>query len=119
MSKHVGARKQSIIVAASLTPDVCLTPVGAAMVPVPYPISVDLSGSTEVVENVHFNGAPVYVYAHSLAPPVKGDEPGTGGGVVSGVNVGKVWAFTSSKKVFAGKRQVVREGDFCWMNVKA
>lgn len=119
MSKHIGARKQSIIIAVSLTPDVCLTPMGGAMVPVPYQISVDLGGATDVISSVHFNGAPVYVYAHSLAPPVKGDEPGTGGGVVSGVNVGKVWAFTSSQSVRAERRKVVREGDRCWMNVKA
>ena len=80
MSKHIGARKQSIIVAVNLTPDVCLTPVGGAMVPVPYAISVTLAGSTKVTPSVRFNRAPAYVYGHSLAPPVKGDEPGTGGG---------------------------------------
>lgn len=119
MTAHVGARKQSIIVAVNLTPDVCLTPVGGAMVPVPYLISVNLAGAMKVTPSVRFNRAPAYVYAHSLAPPVKGDEQGTGGGVVSGVNTGKVWAFTSSKNVFAEGRQVVREGDYCWMNVKA
>ena len=87
--------------------------------PVPYQITTDLSGATNVIPNVNFNGAPVYVYAHSLAPPVKGDEPGTGGGVQSGVNVHKVWAFTSSQTVRADRRKVVREGDRCWMNAKA
>jgi hypothetical protein len=118
MTAHVGARKQSIIVAVNITPDVCLTPVGGAMKPVPYGISVDLAGATKVIPNVRLNGAPVYVYAHSITPPVKGDEQGTGGGVVSGVNKGKVWAFTSSKNVYAEGRQVVREGDYCWMNCK-
>ena len=89
------------------------------MVPVPYQVSAKLGGSTEVIRNVQFNRAPVYVYAHSLAPPVKGDEPGTGGGIVSGVNRGKVWAFTSSQSVRAGGRKVVRVGDRCWMNCKA
>jgi hypothetical protein len=116
---YVGARKQDVIVAVCISPDICLTPMGAAMVPVPYQIAVRLGSSTDVIENVHFNGAPVYVREHSVAHHVKGNEPGTGGGVISGINVGQAWAFTSSNTVRAGKRKIVREGDYCWMNCVA
>jgi hypothetical protein len=115
---RIGARKQDIIIAMCTSPDVCLTPRGPKMVPVPYQITCTLGRSTDVTPTVRFNRAPVYVYAHSVAQNVKGDEPGTGGGVVSGVNVGKVWAFTSSQNVFSEGRKVVREGDRCWMNCK-
>lgn len=89
------------------------------MVPVPYMIICpDLSGSEKVALKVNFNGAPVFQWDHSLAPPVVGDEPGTGGGVVSGVNKGKVWGEEASTNVHAEGRRIVRHGDKAWMNLK-
>jgi uncharacterized Zn-binding protein involved in type VI secretion len=78
----------------------------------------NLNGSSNCIERVHFNGNPVYVYDHSLAPAVQGNEPGTGGGVESGVNLGKVWAEEASANVRAEGRRIVRHGDRCWMNAK-
>ncbi len=115
----VGARKDGIFYAVSTSPDVCLTPLGAGMVPVPYTLFVSLEPSEKVIGSVRFNGKPSYVWDHSLAPNVKGDEPGTGGGVKSGVNVGKVWADQASTNVRAERRRIVRHGDHCWMNMKA
>jgi uncharacterized Zn-binding protein involved in type VI secretion len=114
----IGARKDSTFYAVSIIPDVCLTPMGGAMVPVPYAIFSNLAGSELVAATVNFNHAPAYQWDHSLAPPVVGDEPGTGGGVKSGVNVGKVWAPESSTHVRAEGRKIVRHGDRCWMNAK-
>jgi hypothetical protein len=116
---HIGARKDATFYAITMEPDVCLTPMGGGMVPVPYMLYASLEGSLKCIENVHFNGKPSYVYDHSLAPQVQGDEPGTGGGVKSGVNKGKVWAFEAATNVRATGRRIVREGDRCWMNVKA
>ncbi|WP_437313169.1 DUF4150 domain-containing protein [Sorangium sp. So ce385] len=115
----IGARKDSSFYAVTVAPDVCLTPVGGAMVPVPYMLYASFNGSTKCIEGVNLNGKPTYVYDHSLAPTVQGDEPGTGGGVKSGVNLGKVWAHEASKNVRADGRRIVRRGDRCWMNVKA
>jgi uncharacterized Zn-binding protein involved in type VI secretion len=114
----IGARKDSTFYAVSMIPDVCLTPRGAAMVPVPYSIYSNLAGSELCAPSVHFNRAPAYQWDHSLAPPVVGDEPGTGGGVKSGVNTGKVWAPEASTNVRAEGRRIVRHGDKCWMNTK-
>jgi hypothetical protein len=115
----VGARKDAIFYAVTLEPDVCLTPRGGAMVPVPYSLYASFSGSMKCTETVRFNKKPAFVFDHSLAPVVEGDEPGTGGGVKSGVNKGKVWAHGCSQTVRAEGRRVVRDGDRCWMNVKA
>lgn len=114
----IGARKDSKFYAVTLSPDVCLTPMGPGMVPVPYMLYASLEGSSECIESVRFNGKPVYVYDHSLAPAVQGNEPGTGGGVKSGVNMGKVWAEEASANVRAEGRRIVRHGDRCWMNAK-
>ncbi len=42
----------------------------------------------------------------------------SGGGVKSGVNVGKVWADEASTKVRAEGIRIVRHGDRCWMNMR-
>lgn len=115
----IGARKDHTFYAVSASPDVCLTPRGAGMVPVPYQIICpNLAGSEKVAQTVHLNGAPAFQWSHSLAPPVVGDEPGTGGGVKSGVNMGKCWAPEASTNVRAERRRIVRHGDKAWMNVK-
>jgi hypothetical protein len=115
----IGSRRDGTFYAVSATPDVCLTPRGAGMVPVPYQIICpDFSSSEKVAETVRFNGAPAFQWSHSLAPPVVGDEPGTGGGVKSGVNTGKGWAEDASINVRAERRRVVRHGDRAWLNVK-
>ncbi len=115
----VGARKDAIIYSVTLAPDVCWTPVGAGMEPVPYQLYADLSGSLKCIENVRFNKKPCYVYDHSLAPIVYGDEPGTGGGVMSTVNKARVWADHASENVRADRYRIVRVGDLNWMNVQS
>jgi hypothetical protein len=114
----IGARKDGIIYCVTVAPDVCLTPVGGEMVPVPYQLYADLSGSLKCIDSVRFNRKPAYVFDHSLAPIVRGDEPGTGGGIVSHVNKGRVWADHASLNVRANRYRVVRVGDLNWMNVK-
>jgi hypothetical protein len=113
----VGARKDSIITVVTIAPDVCYTPVGAGMEPVPYQLYTDLSGSLKCIDSVRFNGKPCFVHEHSLAPTVHGDEPGTGGGIISGVNEGRVWALQASTNVRAGRYRIARVGDLTWMNV--
>ncbi len=112
-----GARKNSIFKAVSLVPDVCKTPMGPNMVPVPYPIVADLSKSMEVAKMVRFNGDPVFLLSESVIATVTGNEAGTGGGMTSGVNRGKVRATSSSKSFKVEKKYVVRHGDECDMNL--
>ena len=111
------ARKNGIFKAVSLLPDVCKTPMGPNMVPVPYPVIADLSDSVQVAKSVRFNGDPVFLFGDSLVTRVSGNEAGTGGGMRSGVNKGKVRPAKSSASVRVEKKFVVRHGDECDMNL--
>lgn len=115
----LGARKDMIIYCVTVAPDVCWTPVGGGMEPVPYQLFADLSGSLKCIDSVRLNRKPCYVYDHSLAPLVQGDEPGTGGGIMSGVNMGRVWADHASLNVRAERYRIVRIYDLNWMNVQS
>jgi uncharacterized Zn-binding protein involved in type VI secretion len=113
----IGARKNSIFMVVNLVPDVCKTPIGPNLVPVPYPIIGDLNNSITVAKHTNFNGDPVYLLSDSVVTTVTGNEPGTGGGIKSGVNKGKVRATSSSKSVRVEGKFVVRHGDECEMNL--
>ena len=105
-------------VLVSLAPDVCLTPVGNAIVPIPYPITHDMGGSANCSKNVFVNDKPVFLHGLSHVPGVTGDEPGNKGGVVSGV-YGKVsHSIGHSAKVYVNGLPVVRTGDRVHMNTK-
>ncbi|HRK42800.1 MAG TPA: DUF4150 domain-containing protein, partial [Gemmobacter sp.] len=67
----------------SVTPDVCLTPVGSSTVPIPYSVFAYQSDDANTAATVRMTGKR----AHNLASVVtatKGDAPGSSGGVVSG-----------------------------------
>jgi hypothetical protein len=84
MADNVGARKQGGWTVYSLAPDVCKTPMGSAMVPVPYPISSELSAAFGTADSVRLNGHAAVVFKRSRTPSSKGDAPGSGTGVKSG-----------------------------------
>lgn len=65
MADQEGARKSGKFIAVSLTPDVCKTPVGGTVVPVPYMIKADLSDSFITSPNVRFGGDPVFLHDKS------------------------------------------------------
>lgn len=80
------------------TPDVCNTPSPAGPVPIPYPntgMVMQVSGESTKVK-ICSQGA---VTKKSEMPRSMGDEPGTVGGVVSGMNMGKVVFKQGSGKV--------------------
>jgi Domain of unknown function (DUF4150) len=56
MADNVGARKQSGWTVYSVPPDVCKTPMGSAMVPVPYPITSELSAAFGTADSVRAEG---------------------------------------------------------------
>ena len=109
---HKGSGGMSVVF-----PDVCKTPVGPTIVPIPYP-NVGKSADT--------TAGPATVTTDGQMPMVKGakysrssgDEPGTVGGVVSGVNM-SVCEFTaySFDVMFEGKN-VCRLGDALFHNKK-
>lgn len=98
-----------------LSPCVCLTPRGGAMVPVPYMIISKLDWSTRTIPNVSFGGDEAFTM-DSRTTKVEGNEPGTGGGVSSGVNVG--WCRPQSNKTsfFVQGHQVIQDDCVFEMN---
>ncbi|MEM9453383.1 MAG: DUF4150 domain-containing protein [Myxococcota bacterium] len=82
-----GLRTTPKAIVINIYPDVCLTPVGSLMVPVPYRIVATLDDSVKASSNVMIGKHFVFTVA-SRVSRVTGNEAGVGGGVFSGVNLG-------------------------------
>jgi hypothetical protein len=110
-----GAREDGTFYVISQAPDVCKTPMGAIMTPVPYPIIGKLSDVAGVATTVRMRGKPTFTTT-SQVTRVQGDEAGTGGGVASGVNMSICESITASTTVQAEGHHVLRDGDLMKMN---
>lgn len=87
-------------------PDVCLTPAAPSPVPVAYPNTGQWTTATGFVDKVVVEMRPV-IAEGSKIPMSSGDEAGTNGGVISGVNMKEIQPKTfSSTVVFGGKKAV-------------
>lgn len=111
--RALGRSAHALIVSSS--PDVCKTPMGGCMVDVPYTITRTFDIAENTVSRVRYQGDPAFTI-ESYLPSVKGNEPGTGGGLRSGVNEGCCRAVEHSSTVRAGKKWIVRHGDLMRMN---
>lgn len=112
-----GAPKTHEAKVICLCPDVCLTPVGPSLQPVPYPIIGYFDEAINSHANVKFKGVPTFTIQSAIRG-VKGDEAGTGGGVTSGshASIGYICAQSFSTTVRIGKNNVVRDADMMAMN---
>ena len=119
MALEHAARKSDEFVIISMPPDVCLTPVGNSVVPIPYPIVAKLGGANQVSPNVNFGGDAAFMHSESFVAVVTGDEPGTKGGVVTGTNKLISHAILHSPSVRVNGKALVRTADQMWMNQKA
>ncbi|MEC7761491.1 MAG: PAAR-like domain-containing protein [Pseudomonadota bacterium] len=98
-----------------LAPDVCLTPVGNAMVPIPYMIFSQLSWAVMTAPTVKLTNKQAFTMA-SRTNKVVGDEPGTGGGVTSGVNRGWCRPRSNHSSVFVEGRELIHHDNIYDMN---
>jgi hypothetical protein len=87
-------------------PDVCLTPSGPSPVPVPYPNMGQLNSADGAIAKVMMENKETIVEDSKL-PSSSGDEAGTVGGVMSGMNRGEVQFKTYSSKVYAKGKKIV------------
>ncbi|WP_421703753.1 DUF4150 domain-containing protein [Aliiroseovarius sp.] len=98
-----------------LAPDVCKTPVGSSMVPVPYSITAKQGDDANTVATVIMTGKRAHNMA-SLVTKCTGDQPGTGTGVKSGT-VGSVCHPKShSSNVKVRGQFAIRNSDEWYMN---
>lgn len=101
----------------SLSPDVCLTPVGSSVVPIPYPV-VDYCGhDRSYTPSVRFTGQKAMVM-RSCTTHVHGDAPGTRKGVKSGTVESICEPIGHAAQVRAEGSNVIRHLDRFWMNNK-
>lgn len=100
------------------SPDVCQTQTGIAVVPIPY---VNIARSTDTMQGsttVTMDNNPVML-SDSVFSTSSGDEPGTIGGVSSGVNKGKAKFVTTSNDVIVEGKPVGRRLDLMVSNLSS
>lgn len=91
-------------------PDVCKTPVGSAIVPIPYP-NISKSGDlAKGSKTVKINGAPVCLSDSEFSTST-GDEAGSAKGIGSGTTKGKAFPMNYSFDVKIEGKSVVRNMD--------
>jgi len=88
-------------------PDVCKTPVGPALVPIPYPNIAVGSMGVPAAYNVLFGCAPAHNLS-TMVPVTMGDTPGVGLGVVSSLVMGPTRHVTAAFTVLAGGMPATR-----------
>jgi len=112
-----GSRDISDGIIVSITPDVCKTPVGSSMVPIPYSITAKQADDANTVATVRFTKKRAHNMA-SLVTKCTGDAPGTGTGIKSGT-VGSICHPKShSNNVRIKGEWAIRDGDTWYMNNK-
>ncbi len=101
-------------------PDVCLTPVGPSMVPIPYPNIAQLASAQNTATDVLIGPSSLpALLLDSEVPTSSGDEAGTGGGVASGgPPMGSCRVAMASTSVVYGSSQkgLARFGDMTEQN---
>lgn len=118
MADNYLARKDGEWIVVGILPDVCQTPVGPILLPIPYPVIAKLDDAVKVVSSVRANGKPLVVLSQSLLPMTLGDQAGVANGIKSGTVGGCCYPKQHSQSVYAGKKYVLRHNDEFWMNGK-
>ncbi len=98
-------------------PDVCKTPAGPAVVPVPYP-NIGMSVQADpgaIVDNVLLVAMPALNIGTTILM-TNGDQAGVLGGVASNMIMGEASFVTSSLKVMVGGMPAVRMNDMTMHN---
>lgn len=98
-----------------MTIDVCLTQVGQAIVPIPYPNIAQSSDSDKTAKSVLINGQPA-CHKDSIFKSSKGDEPGNRKGVKSGTKGKEASFIQSSSNVLIEGKAAVRAMDMMVSN---
>jgi len=101
----------------SCFPDVCLTQIGNAVVPIPYPNIAFSSDSAKTAKTVKCDGNPVCVKDSNFSKST-GDEPGNKKGVASGTVTHQADFVSWSPDTFVEGKNVPRAFDLMLHNKK-
>ncbi|MEO1362786.1 MAG: DUF4150 domain-containing protein [Pseudomonadota bacterium] len=97
-------------------PDVCKTPAGSAVIPVPYVIISKSSDLAKGTTKTFADGGNSIAHRPSVHSRCTGDEPGTLKGVISSTNIHQSHWITFSPTVYAEGKNVCRLTDKMFMN---
>lgn len=92
------------------SPDVCMTPIGNSVVPIPYLNVASSSHTSKGSRTVTVGGNPIMLKGSCFGVS-GGDEPGTAGGISSGVTKGKAKFVNYSVDVLVEGKPVCRRLD--------
>lgn len=118
MGNAIGTRKDGTHTATSTGPDVCKTPMGSSMVPVPYITTAFFDQTVRNSKNVRLNGKEA-VTTHSRVKTTVGTEPGTGKGVRDAGHKGPARIPNGSTSVKINGHEAARHGDGVELNMKS
>jgi len=99
-------------------PDICKTPSPGGPVPIPYFIISKSSSLTGGTKKVKADGGNSIDHKSSKHARCNGDEPGTAGGIISGVNMKASTWITYSMNVKVEGKNIARLSDKMFMNNK-
>lgn len=116
MSNNVGARKDGSNYIASTGPDVCKTPVGSSVVPVPYSSIAFLGSAGRVNKTVRLNGKPQFML-NSRTPNSMGTEPGVQKGVAQAGHLGPAAVKVTTGSVFSSGWAAAKHKDKSVINM--
>ena len=102
---------------STVFPDVCKTPIGKAIVPIPYSNTGLSSDTSKGPKSVKTDGSMPMVKS-AIYTKSSGDEPGTAGGVISGTVRAECEFMMYSFDVKYEDRNVCRLGDPLFHNKK-
>jgi hypothetical protein len=102
---------------STVFPDVCKTPSPGGPVPIPYPNIGKASDTSKGPKKVTTDGKMPMVKGAKYSTST-GDEAGSAGGVISGVNKGECEFMMYSFDVKFEGKNVCRLGDPLWHNKK-
>jgi hypothetical protein len=112
---RISARKCASNTIVSTGPDVCLTPRGSTMVPVPYSSIAFLDTAVRVSTSVR-NNSKYDFQLNSRCATSTGHEPGVGKGIISGGYKGHAHAAVAAHFVFSEGFATVSHRDPAWLN---
>lgn len=102
---------------STVFPDVCLTPVGGASVPIPYPNTAEAADTSEGPSTVRCDGEMPMVKEAKYSKS-EGDDQGSDGGVTSGTHLDVAEFMQYSFDIKMEGRNVCRLGDPLFHNKK-
>ena len=115
MSEKTSGRRDGVNIMVTTGPDVCWTPIGDTVVPVPYSCVAFFDPSARLSEDVR-NNERLDFQLNTRSARITGHEPGTKKGVKVPGYKQYSHVRVASSSVFSHGWAVVRDKDPAWMN---